>query len=175
MVERNFKTAWKAGSSPIPAITRIYKVVENEEFHRPYDSYRERVGPEECYRYHGTPRQCELGVSTKKLCTSSTCAVCNILKTSFKVDLAKPSGAFGKGVYTSSASNKAFSYCKEDGALLLNKAVLGRVRQVHGWNEVMSCPPEHDSVVFDRFRGVLNETIFYSDDAIRPVFLIIFQ
>ena len=109
LVERMFKTAWKAGSSPIPAIKRVYKVTENEEFHRPYDlyrfvfpfqvimvnsrGYRERVGPEECYRYHGTTRQCGLGVSTKNLCTSSTCAVCNILKTSFKVDLAQASGA----------------------------------------------------------------------------------
>jgi len=29
-------------------------------------------------------------------------------------------------------------------------------------------------VVFDRMNGTLNETIVYTDDAIRPVFLLIF-
>ncbi|KAJ2935867.1 hypothetical protein H1R20_g1226, partial [Candolleomyces eurysporus] len=70
-----------------------------------------------------------------------------------------------------------YSYCGATGAMLLTKVVLGKVKQVNGWNEVMSCPPGFNSVVFDRKFGThnLNETIVYSNDAIRPVFLIIFQ
>lgn len=55
--------------------------------------YRKRIGPEECFRYHGTKRQCKLGILTKTFCTASSCAVCSILKHSFRVDVANPSGA----------------------------------------------------------------------------------
>ena len=76
--------------------------------------------------------------------------------------------------------------------MLLTKVVLGTVRKVNGWNEVMACPPGFNSVrfffwliiefkliisfqvVFERQNDCLNETIVYSDDAIRPVFLIMF-
>jgi len=94
-----------------------------------------------------------------------------------------------------SMSCRAYSYTSNgSGALLLTKVVLGKVKYVSGWNEVMSCPSGYNSVcfplfsslhsefnlslyakvVFDRQNGSLNETIIYSDDAIRPVFLIMF-
>ncbi|RXW12756.1 hypothetical protein EST38_g13101 [Candolleomyces aberdarensis] len=167
MVENKFKSGWKGGSPP-PTIAKIFKIIENEEFLKPYDAYRKRVGPKENYLYHGTKRQCQLGVSTTKLCASSTCAICNILKTSFKVEIANPWGRFGKGIYTSSASNKAFGYSA--GVMLLNKVVLGNVGQASG----SSCPSGYDSVVYDP-QGASNETILYTNDAIRPVFLIAFQ
>ncbi|KAJ2935406.1 hypothetical protein H1R20_g1688, partial [Candolleomyces eurysporus] len=140
MVERHFEGAWKMSRhspSSIPVITKVFKIIENEDFQRPYELYR--------------------FVFRKR------------------VDLADPEGAFGQGIYTSSASGKAYDFCKEDGALLLNKVVLGRVKQVNNWHDVKSCPPGYDSVVFDHRNGTRNETILYSDDAIRPVFLIIFQ
>ncbi|RXW12754.1 hypothetical protein EST38_g13099 [Candolleomyces aberdarensis] len=105
MVENKFKSGWK-GSSTQPTIAKIFKIIESEEFLKPYDAYRKRVGPKENYLYHGTKRQCQLGVSTTNLCTSPSCAICNILKTSFKVEIANPWGCFGQGIYTSSASNK---------------------------------------------------------------------
>jgi len=58
--------------------------------------------------------------------------------------------------------------------MFLTKVVLGKVRTVSTFNEVMSCPPGYQSVVFDRQNGTLNETIVYRNDAIRPVFLILF-
>ncbi|RXW18405.1 hypothetical protein EST38_g7443 [Candolleomyces aberdarensis] len=131
MVERHFKRAWKGSHSSIPAITKVFKIIENEDLQRPYELYR--------------------------------------------VDVADPNGAFGQGIYTSSASSKAYDFCKADGALLLNKVVLGRVRQVNNWYEVTNCPQGYNSVVFEHKNGTRNETILYSDDAIRPVFLIMFQ
>ena len=74
---------------------------------------------------------------------------------------------FGAGVYTSSASNKyvvryrriseshmsipllarSYSYTRGGtGAIILTKVVLGKVRNVAAWNEVMNCPPGFDSV-----------------------------
>jgi len=102
------------------------------------------------------------------------CPLCCILRMSFRVALGNPSGGFGQGIYTSSASNKAASY-SPNGAMLLTKMVLGRVRYVAQFNEVMSCPRGYNSVVFDRMNGQLNETVVYNDSAIRPVFLIIFD
>jgi len=176
MVENKFTTSWKFPNTRIPIIQRIYKIIENKLFLQPYDKYKKAVG-NEVFRYHGTTRKCTLGATgNTNLCTNTTCPLCSILKTSFKTSLANPSGAFGAGVYSSSASNKAYSYTGAGaGAMLLTKVVLGNIRKVTGWNEVMSCPPGFNSVVFERQNDCLNETIVYSDDAIRPVFLIMFQ
>jgi len=173
-VEKRFKRAWK-GSTPCPPIKKIYKIIENKSFLIPYDRYKRRIG-NEVFRYHGTKRSCTLGSQgNTRLCSSTACALCSILRTSFKVSLASPSGAFGAGVYTSSAANKAYSYSDSGtGAVILTKVVLGTVYEVQAWNQVMSCPPGHNSVVFNRQNGTLNETVVYTDDAIRPVFLIVF-
>ncbi|KAF8154071.1 hypothetical protein B0H34DRAFT_720173 [Crassisporium funariophilum] len=177
LVEKKFRTAWKVNTTPCPRIRKIFKIIENKSFLMPYDRYKRKVGrTTEVFRYHGTARRCALGSSgNNQLCSSPACALCSILKTSFKVSLASPSGAFGAGVYTTSASNKSFSYTRSGtGAIILTKVVLGKVRNVSAWNEVMTLPAGFDSVVFDRQNGTLNETIVYSDDAIRPVFLITF-
>ncbi|PPQ63449.1 hypothetical protein CVT24_004981 [Panaeolus cyanescens] len=175
LVEKKFKDGWKVTNPPCPPIKKIFKIIENKKFLQPYDQYKKTVG-NEVFRYHGTSRKCTLGTGNNtQLCNAANCALCNILRTSFKTSLANPSGAFGPGIYTSSASNKSYSYTGGGtGAVLLTKVILGKVRDVSGWNEVMSCPPGFNSVVFDRSKGTLNETIVYADDAIRPVFLIVF-
>ncbi|KAJ2935865.1 hypothetical protein H1R20_g1225, partial [Candolleomyces eurysporus] len=132
MVENKFKGGWKVGTPP--AITKIFKVIENDTFLKPYDAYR-------------------------------------ILKTSYKVEVAAQ-GTFGKGVYTSSASSMSFGFCGAGGAMLLNKVVLGKSVQVS--SGLSSCPAGYDSVVYDS-QGASNETIVYSNDALRPVFMIMFQ
>ena len=56
-------------------------------------SFRKRVG-QEVFRYHGTARRCTLGNDgNTQLCTSTACPLCSILRTSFKVSLANPTGA----------------------------------------------------------------------------------
>ncbi|EED81335.1 predicted protein [Postia placenta Mad-698-R] len=170
-VETKFNKSWRPPNKIIkPTIRHIYKIVESAMFLNPYNTYRKRIG-NECFRYHGTTRLCQLGnTGQTTLCNLPECAVCNILRTSFSVELANPSGAyvlikfiivymtlltrtslplsdsFGAGIYTSSASNKF----------------------------VIALPSGYDSVVFDRMNGQLNETIVYANDAIRPVYLIIF-
>lgn len=170
MVERKFQKSWRVGQSP--SIKKVYKIVEKANFLISYDNYLKKYG-NECFRYHGTHRGCQLGDDGHTtLCTSSSCAVCSIIKTSFQVRFAK-SGAFGSGVYTSSASNKSASYTNS-GIMFLNKVVLGNVYPVSQFAAVSSCPPGYQSVVFDRTNGSLNETVVYTNDAIRPVFLIVF-
>ena len=42
---------------------------------------------------------------------------------------------------------RSYSYTRGgSGAILLTKVVLGKVRNVAAWNEVMNCPPGFDSV-----------------------------
>ncbi|KAJ3540654.1 hypothetical protein NMY22_g4206 [Coprinellus aureogranulatus] len=168
MVEKKFQSAWHNVTVQLPTIKKIFKIIEDEAFLRPYADYKKLKG-NECFRYHGTGRQCQLGVSTTQLCSSATCPVCNILKTSFNVSLARPGGAFGAGVYTSSAPNKAYNYTGGNGALLLTKVVLGKVFDVKNFGAVTAPPAGYDSVVYDRYNGHLNETIVYQNEAIRPV------
>ncbi|TEB30486.1 hypothetical protein FA13DRAFT_1792468 [Coprinellus micaceus] len=63
MVEKRFQTAWHNVTVQLPAIKRIFKIIEDDEFLRPYAEYKELKG-KECFRYHGTGRECQLGVST---------------------------------------------------------------------------------------------------------------
>ncbi|KIM38464.1 hypothetical protein M413DRAFT_51825, partial [Hebeloma cylindrosporum] len=174
MVERSFTSSWKFGTQ-IPVIRRIFKIIEDEAALQSYDKYKKAVG-NEVSTYCGTMRKCTLGAyGNTKLCSDDTCGICSILKTLFKAGLGNSTGAFGPGVYSSSASNKAYSYTNSGaGVMLLAKVVLGTVRTVNSWNEVLACPRGFNSVVFDRQNGWLNETVVYSDDAIRPDFLIVF-
>jgi hypothetical protein len=176
LVQQKFDSAWKYGTKP--TIKKIYKIIENKNFLQPYDQYKRKIGRStEVFRYHGTSRKCTLGSNgNTRLCNDSGCALCCILKTSFKTSLANPNGAFGAGIYSSSAANKAYSYSNQgNGAMILTKLVLGKVFNVTNFAAVTSCPAGYHSVVFDRNGGSLNETIVYSDDAIRPVFLITFK
>ncbi|KAJ3519419.1 hypothetical protein NMY22_g13213 [Coprinellus aureogranulatus] len=173
-VEDKFRSSWKAGGT-VPTIKRVFKVIESADLRRPYDAYRNMVGNEQ-FRYHGTLKTCRLGESgNTNLCSSSSCSACNILRTSFKVGFGNASGAFGQGVYTSSASNKSYSYTGGGtGVLLVTKAALGRVYQVNQFAAVRGCPSGYNSVVFNRNGGNLNETVVYRDEAVRPVFMITF-
>ncbi|KIM79934.1 hypothetical protein PILCRDRAFT_73657 [Piloderma croceum F 1598] len=130
----------------------------------------------EHFRYHGTTRSCQVGDNGHTmLCHSSLCSVCSIIKTSFKVSLANPVGGFGKGIYTSSASNKYVSanYCDSSkGAMFVTKVVLGKVRNVSSFGEVNSCPRGSQLVFYNGRNG--DEAVVYTNNAIRPVFLIVF-
>jgi hypothetical protein len=75
--------------------------------------------------------------------------------------------------------------------MFVAKVVLGNVWNVYQHRAVDSCPVGYDSVrgfhciyitgaydmpqvVFDKQNGQLNETVVYHDEAIRPIYLIIF-
>jgi hypothetical protein len=170
MVEKKFKKSWQGGQA-CPSIKKVYKVVENSNFLIPYDEYLKQHG-NECFRYHGTRRSCQLGNDGQTtLCTSSSCAVCSILKTSFKVSLATPGGWFGQGVYSSSASSMSAAFSRGSGAMFLTKVVLGKNCKVS--QGMSSCPLGYTSVEYDA-NGPSNETVVYTNEAIRPVFLIMF-
>jgi hypothetical protein len=175
MVESKFQNSWRSGSTPCPRVKNVYRIIFDSASVEAYDNYLETHG-NESFRYHGTERTCSLGFNGHTiLCTSPTCNACSIIRTSFEVSLSKRGGAFGQGIYTSSASNKSASYSPSSKIMFLTKVVLGNVYTVNEFAEVKSCPSGYQSVVFNRLNGKLNETVVYTNDAIRPVFLIAFE
>jgi len=177
MVQLKFQQSWKpANGTSCPRVKHVYRIVEASNSIASYHNYLRTYGNEGFF-YHGTKRSCRLGDDGHTtLCTSTFCNACSILRTSFAVSLANPGGAFGQGIYTSSASNKSANYSNSpsNGIMFLAKVVLGNVHNVHRFAEVTSCPYGFQSVVFDRANGELNETVVYTDNAIRPVYLIVF-
>jgi len=177
-IKAHFEGSWQAG--PLPQVKRVFAIVLSEQLLAPYNAYRQSAGPKEAFLYHGTTRACSLESDDEDtnqvgICAHMECKLCSIVESSYNIGCAKRSGAFGPGIYTSSASNKAHSYAPgSSGVLLLNKVVTGYVKTVSAFNEVEACPPGYDSVVFDRQEGTLNETVLYSEDAIRPMFLLTF-
>jgi len=174
MVKTRFSSAWNCPKKrPCPPLKKVYKIVESPTTRAQYDLYKSKHG-NEVFRYHGTSRKCRLGETGNQYpCLSNMCPACSILRTSFKVNLANPAGAFGQGIYTSSAPNKSSTYSSE-GVMFLAKVVMGKQYFVSDFAEVKSLPSGYHSVVFDRLNGRLNESVVYKDAAIRPVFLIIF-
>ncbi|KAI5885946.1 ADP-ribosylation [Schizophyllum commune H4-8] len=156
-------------------------------------------------RWHGTRRECSLGEdwSTSTWpCKSPTCSVCRIVCDSFDIECYKGRtgwGRFGRGIYTSSTSSKADDYsCNlERGSttkvMILAKVVVGRGYKMHYNNSSLTAPPVgYDSVcvrslplytsyisgqVLGETGAQLNydEVVVYSNDAIRPAYLVLYD
>ncbi|EGO20711.1 hypothetical protein SERLADRAFT_477146 [Serpula lacrymans var. lacrymans S7.9] len=144
-VANQFTASWRHSSKTCPKVRVIYKVISPASSIATYDEYRARVeergnfvaagrtAGNECRRWHGCQRECKLGNPGKtKLCSSSTCSLCCILRTSFDISCFGKTtgwGRFGKGIYTSSTSSKSASYVKTSSSskfkpMLLNKVVV---------------------------------------------------
>jgi len=172
MVEHKFQQSWKV-NTPCPQVKNVYRIILDSTSVESYDSYLWAHG-NESFRYHGTERTCAIGQDGyTTLCMSPSCKACSIIRTSFEISLSNPGGAFGQGIYTSSATNKSARYT-HSGIMFLTKVVLGNIKTVSRFAEVIGCPPGYQSVVFDRYGGNWNETVVYTNDAIRPVFMIAF-
>jgi len=59
--------------------------------------------------------------------------------------------------------------------MFLAKVVLGKVHNVTAFAQVKSCPVGSQSVMFDNMNGEKNETGVYTNNAIRPVYMIVFD
>ncbi|KAF9526082.1 hypothetical protein CPB83DRAFT_908637 [Crepidotus variabilis] len=174
MVKDKFEAAWMDHNNPLPSVKAIFKVVEGRDVLKAYGQRKVAVGNEN-YRYYGTSRKCTLGsAGNDKLCNDSTCSLCNIIAYSFRTNFAYPNGPYGQGVYSSSSTTRAYGYTHAGkGAVLMTKVIMGNPWNVNQSGVVNACPPSNDSVIFDRNNGS-QDTVVYNDEAIRPVFLILF-
>ncbi|TFY59973.1 hypothetical protein EVJ58_g5433 [Rhodofomes roseus] len=172
---------------------KIWKIYSRKKHTDDFLSYKDAVermtglpGGNSRRRWHGTFRQCTIGDTESQvaLCQDANCSLCRIIETSFSVAQAckRFGGRFGKGIYISATSSKSNDYVQERGgspykAMLLNDVVMGKTKKLTtGDMTLMEPPAGYDSVVGEPGADLnYDEAIVYRDDAIRPLFLIIYK
>ncbi|KZT64766.1 ADP-ribosylation [Daedalea quercina L-15889] len=192
-VSKQFRSQWKH-PTPVPTVVRIWKIYcdkgHTDEFSR-YKHAIERktgfTGGNSKRRFHGTVRACTVGdsVNQQELCRSTACSLCCIIRTSFHIAKAGQRtnfGRFGAGIYTSATSSKANDYVDECGgspfkAMLLSDVVMGRaVKMAIGDEDLTQPPAGYDSVIGEPGNDLnYDEAIVYKNEAIRPLFLVIYK
>ncbi|KAJ3443318.1 c2h2-like zinc finger protein [Anaeramoeba flamelloides] len=191
-VEQQFLNKW---SSQPPKILKILKIVMNSQFQKNYKNYQNQIikkrsllkynkeiGPgNERRRFHGTKIACNIGINGKTtFCNESSCAVCNICKKGFLLNLSN-GGLFGKGLYYSASAEKSKQYTKiapniDHRAIFLVKVVCGAAHLIQASNSSLTCPPNNmDCVIFDQNGPNKNETIVYNQNAVLPTYLILYK
>ncbi|KAF8176126.1 hypothetical protein K438DRAFT_1518572, partial [Mycena galopus ATCC 62051] len=197
-VADQFKASWRHTGKNCPPVRRVYKIVATEATLASYNAYQTKVenaghfvasgrsAGNENRRWHGTRRECNLGdKGHTQLCASTTCPLCCIIQSSFDLSLWGTKtgwGRFGKGIYTSSTSSKSNDYSHNDSpsafkAILLNKVIVGKgCKLTHDSVSLTAPPAGYDSVLAEK-GGSLNydELVVYTNDAIRPSFLVIYE
>ncbi|KZT64780.1 ADP-ribosylation [Daedalea quercina L-15889] len=192
-VSQQFKYQWKHDLTAAPDIVNIWKIYSDKAHSDEFYSYKRHIehktmipGGNSKRRWHGTIRSCTLGDDKDQcnLCQNADCSLCSIIRTSFHIAKAgrrTNSGRFA-GIYASATSSKADDYVEERGgspykAMLLNDVVLGKTIKMRVGNEGLTKPPNgYDSVVGEP-GGDLNydEAIVYQNEAIRPLFLVVYN
>jgi len=191
-----FRTSWRhAGTAP--PVKAVYKVICTKASLATYDAYRAAVearghftsvgrsAGNECRRWHGTNRGCHLGEKGHiNFCSSAACSLCCILKTSYKLQaFGKKTGwgRFGAGIYVSSTSSKSNDYQRNLiqsswKAMILNKVVVGKGYKMKQDNSSLTAAPNGYDSVLGETGGSLNhdECILYSEDAVRPSWLVMY-
>ncbi|KIJ66837.1 hypothetical protein HYDPIDRAFT_166294 [Hydnomerulius pinastri MD-312] len=193
-VSDQFKASWRHQTS-CPTVRRVYKVMGHPSSIAKYEAYRASVeargkfvaagrsAGNENRRWHGTTRECLLGDNGNgNLCSSTTCSLCGILRTSYSLNLFDC--RFGAGIYTSSTSSKSNDYSTNVKpsnlkTMLLNKVVVGKGYKMTQDNTSLTAPPPgYDSVLAEVVvGGSLNydELVCYSENAIRPSYLLMYD
>ncbi|EGN91901.1 hypothetical protein SERLA73DRAFT_173256 [Serpula lacrymans var. lacrymans S7.3] len=199
-VQNQLTQSWRHPDpdKPCPNLQAVYKIVEPKAFVADYDKYRAeveakgnfvsqgRTAGNECRRWHGTRRGCNLGdFGQTQLCSTGNCPLCSIIRTSFDL---KYSGnnfgweRFGMGIYTSSTASKSNDYVKTTSqslwkALLLVKVVVGKAIKMKSDSRQLTSPPSGYDAVIGEPGGALNydELVVYRNDAIRPSFLVMYS
>ncbi|KDQ52770.1 hypothetical protein JAAARDRAFT_183991 [Jaapia argillacea MUCL 33604] len=192
-VEQQFNDNWKHPGSTIPVVRKVYKIVCHYSITSRYTTYRAKIEAEtnlqngnECRRWHGTTRQCNIGDNGRiQMCSSSACGVCGIIRSSFllkKFGAKNSWGRFGRGLYTSSVSSKSNDYSANGSAspykaLLLNLVVVGSGYKI--WEDCpqLQAPPLGYHSILGEVGGSLNydETVVYNEEAIMPSYLVMYD
>lgn len=198
-VADQFKSSWRH-ATPCPPVKHVYKIMGAKASIAAYNAYRDAVEARgqfvaagrspgnENRRWHGTTRECTLGDKGRtQFCSSSTCSLCCIVRSSYDLSLFGKKtgwGRFGKGIYTSSTSSKSNDYSRNASscnsslkAILLNKVAVGRgCKMLHDSTSMTAPPSGYDSVLAEK-GGSLNydELVVYTNDAIRPSFLVMYE
>nr|GAT47412.1 predicted protein [Mycena chlorophos] len=193
-LEKYFQDGWTHPKKAKPQVHAIFEIVLTEESLLSYLRYRALVELSRVSRhaneqllFHGTSRGCLLGDVKKggaRPCSMPDCLLCAILRNSFDVSKCGKRHKFrrfGSGIYTTACSSKADDYFtgavgSPFRAVLVNRVIVGNPynRQYNAVN--LTEPPTGYHSVVGEPGGDLNygETVVYTNDAIRPAYLIIY-
>jgi hypothetical protein len=187
-VANQFTQKWKTGTPP--QVRFIFKIMATKSTTADYEKYKAKLeaknghtkrGEEpgnERRRWHGTTRACNLGDSptNTKFCSNSGCALCNIIKTTYRMSAAA-GGLFGSGIYTSATSSKSDTYSRNTcpspyKSMMLNKVAVGKGYKLTAFQpSIKGPPPGYDAVIGDLAN---DELIVYNNDGVRPSYLLIY-
>lgn len=197
-VEKKFDKGWKHPNKPRPPIHAIYKIMWSKDSLEPYKRYRASVAMSmtakhrqffgnEKLLFHGTNRCCLLTEDTSRdcLCEIQECHLCRIIQNSFdisKCGMKNKFRRFGTGIYTTSCSSKADDYVVNTAnrsdyrVMLVSRVAVGRAAKRKTNATELTGPPTGFHSVIGKPGTHLNfqETVVYSNDAIRPAFLIVY-
>ncbi|KAK3328770.1 hypothetical protein B0H66DRAFT_539320 [Apodospora peruviana] len=140
-------------------------------------------------RFHGSQRACYLGEGGGgdiDPCGKSKCHICGILKNGFDRRLAKNTGMFGPGIYSTECSSKADIYAKNSHIRTTRHVIL--ICRVVGDRPQMLVSAETNrqspDARYNCVEAVLNvaggrvvypETVVYDEDQILPVGLVVYK
>ncbi|KAJ7067356.1 hypothetical protein C8F01DRAFT_1247736 [Mycena amicta] len=193
-LEKYFQDSWTHPKKAKPQVHAIFEIVLTEDSLLPYLRYRALVELSRVSRhaneqllFHGTSRGCLLGDEKKggtQLCDLPECLMCAILRNSFDVSKCGKRHRFrrfGNGIYTTACSSKADDYFTGVAhspfrAVLVNRVVVGTsFNRQYNAQDLIEPPNGYHSVVGEP-GGDLNygETVVYTNDAIRPAYLIVY-
>ncbi|KAF5370465.1 hypothetical protein D9615_009750 [Tricholomella constricta] len=193
-VADQFKASWRHKNKPCPPVRHVYKIIMSNASMATYKAYRAKVDAQGTFptegnenrRWHGTRRKCNLGDNgLTTLCTSPDCSMCCIIKTSFSLAKFKSNtswGRFGQGIYASSTSSKSDDYTKTESSSKLTGIFLSKVVVGKGYKTLKdepnrtAPPPSYHSVLAETGKALnYDELIVYTEDAIRPSFLVMYE
>jgi len=191
-----FNAAWAHPTKP-PQIRMVYRIVPAPSVWDNYWAYRDileakgqfsaqgKYPGNEHLLWHGTTRACRIGESGQNVfCTSSKCSLCSIARGSFNMAHAS-AGAwqrYGPGIYTSTKSSKSNDYAKNKikspwKAMLLNNVLAGFEYTTQFSEPHLKGPPSGFDSVYGQPGKDLNydELVVYTDHAIRPAYLLMYE
>ncbi|KZP04321.1 ADP-ribosylation [Athelia psychrophila] len=197
-VEKLFNKGWKHNQKAKPHVFAVYKIISPEGTLKPYLDYLATVQASpsikaagkteiESLLFHGTKRSCLLGENSKhsRLCGSSKCSVCSIIRGSFDIEKCGSKHKFmrfGEGIYSTSCSSKADDYSSNGSAeaglkvLIVSRVVVGKSlkRKMNATN-LTELPCGYHSLVGEPGEDLnYSETVVYDNDAIRPAYLMVY-
>eukprot|EP01126_Amoeba_proteus_P026263 TRINITY_DN2602_c0_g1_i2.p1 TRINITY_DN2602_c0_g1~~TRINITY_DN2602_c0_g1_i2.p1 ORF type:complete len:252 (+),score=28.32 TRINITY_DN2602_c0_g1_i2:459-1214(+) len=182
-------------SGSTPTVVKIYRVHVAKAVSDAYFAYQKSIikkypkfangvkkthgGPgNELRRFHGTSIAC--GLTNDQLCSTTSCAVCSIIKAGFQLRFAG-NGCFGKGTYFSSASSKSNGYNSgsqdkfgsRTRCMFICLVIAGNAHVSPSYQTYAPpLPNNSDSVVYS---GSNDELIVYQDGCAIPRYLIVYQ
>lgn len=178
-----FLYSWKKYTDKKAAILGIFQNI-NPSLREKFQTYIKKTGSKKLMRWHGTAQKCNL-FNTQKFCGDKSCAVCNICKEGFRIDLCgKNTGwsRFGRAIYTAPEASKSHDYnaaSEKNGirTILLCQVAPGKIFQTKTNMPTITSPPSgYDAV--EGIPGVdLNypELCTYKNESVYPAYVIFYR